>query len=230
MNRSIKITIIICLSFLAQCRNESHEKKQFYYPSGVLQSELSLRNGILDGQCKYYFENGNIFLEANYNNGKRSGKQKQYYDKPNSLVKYEESFVVEDEREKVVERIVYGEDGYINFHTIYTENEIKIKTIRAEKDSIQIHLSILQPKHEFTYAYIGNFDGTNIRDTLGNTIRQFQGNNNEIIFKVGCPKRDTIVTGYVKDFTIKPINDTLGYTFGENTFFSFTVDCLGSTH
>lgn len=58
-----------------------------YYPDGVLRSEVSFVNDILDGPAIYFYPNGNLKSEKNYSNGILEGMVKEFYE--NGLLKEE---------------------------------------------------------------------------------------------------------------------------------------------
>lgn len=58
-----------------------------YYSKGIIQSEISYIDEILDGTSFRYYQNGNLMEEKNYEKGKQKGWVREYYE--NGLVKTE---------------------------------------------------------------------------------------------------------------------------------------------
>ncbi len=54
-----------------------------YYENGTLMNEKTYKNGKLEGLLKDYYRNGNLQLEAHYKNGMEEGIAKFYYETGN---------------------------------------------------------------------------------------------------------------------------------------------------
>lgn len=54
-------------------------KRVYYYPSGIKESEIELKDGKKHGKVKYYYNNGEKKLVEHYKNGKLNGRSIKYY-------------------------------------------------------------------------------------------------------------------------------------------------------
>ena len=50
-----------------------------YFDNGILERELSYKNGQLDGRCRIYYKNGNLKKQINYREGIIEGKAYEFY-------------------------------------------------------------------------------------------------------------------------------------------------------
>ncbi|MFA6060319.1 MAG: hypothetical protein WC756_19115 [Taibaiella sp.] len=61
-------------------------KGERFYPSGAIQSQFSMKNGLMHGYTKDYYPNGKVFLEGLYVAGRKKGYFR-YYDSTEHLEK-----------------------------------------------------------------------------------------------------------------------------------------------
>lgn len=106
-----------------------------YYPNGELKSELTYRNGKLNGNACWYFTNGNKKMECNYSNGQIEGKMKSWHF--NGNINREENYILNKREGKSLiyyeNGALFKEENYLNdtLDGLYVENypdgQIKIK-------------------------------------------------------------------------------------------------------
>jgi hypothetical protein len=88
------IHFIICfcifLIFINACNSEDKTQK-VYSRSGVLVSEISMKDGVRNGPATNYYESGKVQSVINFENGKQQGESIWYYEdgKPYQVTWYE---------------------------------------------------------------------------------------------------------------------------------------------
>lgn len=80
-----KNIILLFLFTIVSCSNESIKTE--YYESGLIRSEVTIKNGKKNGKAIYYYENGTIEQERYYKNDKLSGPFISYYENGNVNIK-----------------------------------------------------------------------------------------------------------------------------------------------
>ena len=59
---------------------KEHGQKTIYYDNGQLYKNMSLNNGIIEGEFKQYYKNGVVSIQSIYKSGKKNGYCKMYYE------------------------------------------------------------------------------------------------------------------------------------------------------
>ena len=80
-----KNIILLFLFTIVSCSNESIKTE--YYESGLIRSEVTIKNGMKNGKAVYYYENGGIKQEGFFINDKLSGVLISYYENGNVNIK-----------------------------------------------------------------------------------------------------------------------------------------------
>lgn len=99
-----------------------------YYDDGVIESELSYINDILDGISVFYYPNGNIREEISLSYGKAHGPHRKYF--PNGLIKEDRSL-----KDGILDGLtkIYFENGALKQVLSY-DNGLLIKKIDVPFD------------------------------------------------------------------------------------------------
>lgn len=79
------LLIALCILNVGQINGQDSEWK-YYYESGTIAEEYSIKNGTLNGLSKTYYESGSLEKEGHYINGFENGTWKIYYEDGNLLV------------------------------------------------------------------------------------------------------------------------------------------------
>lgn len=216
------IFLIICILFACS----ENKTVLTYHSNKALKSKVSMRNGRLHGLATTYFENGNLETKGNYKNGLRVGEHYRYYSNGNVSDYYKYELV--DGHEKLLQYRFYTESGLMGTDMYYSTKRIEVSDLVGKAayhpgDSIKLALKLINPKYEYFRAAIGDFDSLLIA-TSNDPITLVEGDSNHTVIlstirEVGQEK----VTGICDDFTIKMINDTLGYTHGEQAYFEWQI-------
>ncbi|MDD5746573.1 MAG: toxin-antitoxin system YwqK family antitoxin [Candidatus Omnitrophica bacterium] len=105
-----KKIIIICLSviFCAGVCCGQEQTQEEYYPSGVLKTEISFKDGKIHGMLKKYYENGGLRSVVPYKQGLRHGIVQGYYESGELAV---EVSYADDERQG--DTVYYDKQGNI---------------------------------------------------------------------------------------------------------------------
>ena len=75
----MKNTVVIFLLTATLMGCWQRDLGRSYYPSGVIKTEATVRNGLLDGPATMYYESGAKMSEASYRAGLLEGKSYAYY-------------------------------------------------------------------------------------------------------------------------------------------------------
>lgn len=135
-------SFLLCAFQIVQAQNGIVKS---YYNDGVVQSEASYVNDVLDGAYKTYFPNGKTKLEKNYSQGILDGYVREYY--PNALMK-EEYFVklgVKDGSHRI-----YFEDGQLKELISYSEGILTSRHsfVSENNKPVSTDLASVEKKHE----------------------------------------------------------------------------------
>ena len=103
MKKYILFTLL-CFSAVAQ-----ENPVKTYYPNGKIESEISYKDSIRDGEAKFYFEEGTLKEERLYVNGRVEGLVKVYY--PNGKLK--ELINIEDGKREGPTSLFDEEGNYV---------------------------------------------------------------------------------------------------------------------
>ena len=134
---------------------------------------------------------------------------------------------MENGKEKPVKKLIYDRNGIALFESKLVKIEIKIEPINNAEfvgDTVKLKIKIIQPIYEFTNAFVGNVD--EYLNPLDSIPTKFFGGNpeHESIISVPLVKGGVNdIRGIIRDFTIKPINDSIGVTVANDTYFKFSV-------
>jgi hypothetical protein len=215
--------IFIVLFAIVLCNCES-EVKKVYYDNGSLKAEIILNKGERDGYCKYYYEKGQISYEGLFQNNLRVGKHLDYFEdieKVESEIFYE----IEAGKEKPIKRVKYNRFGQVIYESNLANFKTRIDLISAPRfpgDTLKFRVKILDPRYPYTDAFIGNFDRyLNQLDSV--PVLFFGGTSNHEVHIAIPIEKDGLnkITGFIRDFDIKPINDSIGVTIAYDTYFEY---------
>jgi TonB family protein len=116
MKKYLLFILIYCVTLFAQAT----QVKKTFYPNGKVESEVTYKDSVREGEAKFYYENGTLKEERLYVNGRVAGLVKVYY--PNGKLK--ELINIEDGKREGPTSI-FDEDGkYIK--DIMFENGIRV--------------------------------------------------------------------------------------------------------
>lgn len=212
-----------CFLIALGCTTKKDEK---YYSNGNKEYEIEYQNGLQDGDTKTYYETGQLKYAGKYQGGKRIGKHVSYY--PDGKIKHEYEYTIENGKEKFVSKKEYGTSGLISFESRFSAKEIVIEDNGNGEynvgDTVFLKLELLNPTYENCMVVLGSFDEyLNVLEGPKEVPTPFMGNqNHEVQFWVKAEVNGANkLTGIIRDFTIKAINDTLGYTLAEDSYFEY---------
>lgn len=115
-----KIVILLLISIKINLSSQIIIEK---YPNGQIKSEVSYKDSLKNGICKYYFENGNPQLVLKYKKGKLVGTVKEFYE-----TGYK--FMVIDT--KTLEAKIYSQDSIWYYKGKYENMEFKMNGLWEE--------------------------------------------------------------------------------------------------
>ena len=217
-----KLLLCFCLLIVFGCAN----KDEKYYSNGNKEYEIEYKNGIQDGDTKTYYETGQLKYAGKYQGGKRIGKHISYY--PNGKIEHEYEYAIKNDKENCFLKKHYGASGLISFESTFSKKEVHILDSGDGDyyigDTIFFKLKILNPSYENCMVLLGIFDeDLNVLEEPKETPKPFIGNqNHEVQFWIKTEaKGANKLTGIVRDFTVKALNDTLGYTLAEDSYFEY---------
>ena len=123
---------IFFLFLILSCGRFKDQKvfvEQSYYDNGVLQSEVSIVSGKLNGHAKYYDNESNLKSIASYKNNILHGMWIEYYvnGKIMHSVRYENGL-------KDGSELWYYDNGSIKSETVYDLGNIVFNTLRWDKN------------------------------------------------------------------------------------------------
>jgi len=105
-------------------RNGIHRE---YYDNGILEKELSYKNGQLDGRCRIYYKNGNLRKQVNYQKGIIEGKAYEFYE--NGQYKIEGNY--KNGKIDAVNKMFYKNGNLYSF-MVYEDGRL-IKNMRLDR-------------------------------------------------------------------------------------------------
>lgn len=170
-----------------------------------------------------YYENGNIKYSGNFINGLKVGVHYQYFENQNGVVQYEVNYDIIEGKEFIVSTKKYNEERTVIFESRNVSKDLELTgpdTVYL-KDTLDLKVRITNPKYEFTDVRWGAYDAQlNVIDSL--KIYYQRGTDHEVFIPViGEVIGKKTVRGYISDFAIKPVSDSIGVTLSEDTYFEY---------
>lgn len=213
--KKVKFFLLIALFACADIKNEFG-----HYYNGNVKYEKYVLEGKNHGPAKSYYENGNLEFEGEFKHGFRVGQHITYFENlesPKEIAYYQwngtSSYLNKLE--------FYDKDGLKTLESSFNPKmnlKMEISTC-CESDSTELKISLLNPKHDYVYARIGNLDES--FDFISDN-KIIQGENSEVLIKGKCLSK---IEGMFFDWRIEFITDTTGVTRAEHTYFSYNPNC-----
>lgn len=100
---------LIAVLFFGCC--DRTENRLIYFDNDNLKAELTIKNGLKNGYCKFYYANGDLLHEGAFQNDLKVGKHLEYFENSQSIVQFEVYYEIVDGREVAVKRIKYNQSG-----------------------------------------------------------------------------------------------------------------------
>jgi hypothetical protein len=215
--------LLIAILFLDSC--DRTRNKLLYHDNGRLKAELSIKDGLRNGYCKFFYPNGNIMHEGSFRNDLKVGRHLEYFADSQALVQFEVYYEIRDGKQVPIKKIKYNRDGLAIYESNLANRKIKIEPLSTPEfvgDTLTVSVKILDPEFEYTAAFVGDFDRYLITsDTIPS--RYFEGTTDHsstisiVPMQVGLNR----LKGFIRDFDIKFVNDTLGATVAFDTYFEY---------
>lgn len=222
------IRFIILLICCGSC-NE-HDEIITYYPDGQVKEKYTSVNGEINGLYESYYESGNIKYTGEFKDNKRIGKHSTYYDLAKVMIKRQNIFTLDSNNEEVLlARSKVGTDSVVTYQSQFVSKDIKIdkKGVASNNsDSVELLIEIRDPKYSYTSVYIGNVSSkTADLGIAENELVKEMSMGNSIRVPLYLPMfEEEIIKGYIVDFDIKMLNDSIGVTIAEETYFEYNLN------
>jgi len=173
---------------------------------------------------KKYYDNGNIMYSGTFEGELRKGVHYQYFEDLEGVVQYEVEYQIQDGQEVTLRKKKYDRDGIAVYDTRLVDKELIFKSSSdtiEQGDTLELKITIENPNYEFVDARWGAIDhNLNILDST--QVYYVSGSDHSVTIKVPANSvGNNILKGYLSDFTIKPINDSIGVTVSEDAYFEY---------
>lgn len=177
-----------------------------------------------EGTVERFYENGNIMYSGAFEGGLRKGVHYQYFEGLEGVVQYEVEYQIVNGKEVLIRRKKYDGKGNAVYDSRLTDKQLIFEgpsgTVNLG-DPWEVKVTIANPKYELVDARWGAIDNNlNILDS--SQVHYVRGFDHAVNIQVLAESEGrNILKGYLSDFTIKPINDSIGVTISEDTYFEY---------
>jgi len=146
------------------------------------------------------------------------------------MIKRQNIFTLDSNNEEVLlARSKVGTDSVVTYQSQFVSKDIKIdkKGVASNNsDSVELLIEIRDPKYSYTSVYIGNVSSkTADLGIAENELVKEMSMGNSIRVPLYLPMfEEEIIKGYIVDFDIKMLNDSIGVTIAEETYFEYNLN------
>jgi antitoxin component YwqK of YwqJK toxin-antitoxin module len=154
--------------------NVEYGKIQYFFLNGVMNSQISYKNGERDGKLISYYNNGEIRVSSIYKNGVRHGHTKHYYE--NGILKM---------------TLFYRNDILNGKHVMYFTNG-KVQSIIRFKNNLR-HGKTEYFNKNGSPSVICSFKDNKLN---GKLISFYEGN----LLKIICNYKNGVIDGYERKY------------------------------
>jgi len=173
-----------------------------------------------------FYENGNIKYSGVFEGELRKGVHYQYFEDLEGIVQHEAEYKIENEEEVLIRRKKYDEEGVAVYDSRLTDKKLLFESSSDTVylgDSLEVKITIDSPKYELTDARWGAIDrNLNVLDS--SRVHYTPGSDHSVGIQILAESEGSnILKGYLSDFTIKPINDSIGVTVSEDAYFEYKI-------
>lgn len=176
-----------------------------------------------EGNVKEYYEHGYIKYSGYFQDGLRTGTHYQYFADTEGRVQYEVDYQIKEGKEFIVSSKKYDRDKTLIFESKRVHKDLEFygqKNVLL-RDTFKLRIRIPDPKYEFSDVHWGAYD-QNLNVVDSTQIYYEVGFNHEVVVPITANRLgENVLKGYVSDFTIVPISDSIGYTKSEDTYFEY---------
>lgn len=171
-----------------------------------------------------FYENGNIMYSGTFEGKLKKGIHYQYFEDLEGVVQYEAEYQIVNGKEVLIRRKKYNEEGVALYDSRLTDKKLMFEsssdTINLG-DSWGVKITIANPKYELVDARWGAIDkNLNILDS--SQVHYVSGFDHSVNIQILAESEGSnTLKGYLSDFTIKPINDSIGVTISEDMYFEY---------
>lgn len=171
-----------------------------------------------------YYNNGNIKYKGRLQDGKKIGEHLTYHPHDSGAVKKKVKYKIKDGKEIITfkeeldtEGLVLVSSKIVNKELLFIPNTDTVQL----GDTLSVIIKLKNPKHDFADVFIGDYN-KNLELKGKNAIRFAGDRNHQVEIKFQTEKQGTnMLKGYISDYTIKPVNDSIGVTVQEDQYFEY---------